>query len=75
MAILVLESVAPGTPVTARSEGQPAAGSPDVAIADADAGENRLLWRVQPADLAKTVLVKDQSKADAVKDKGTPTTE
>jgi chemotaxis protein MotB len=69
--ILVLESVAPGTPVTARSDGQPAAsasGSSDVAIADADTAENRLLWRVQPADLAKTVLVKDQSKTDAVKD-------
>ncbi len=71
VAILVLESVAPGAPVTARSDGQPeapAAGSPDVSIADADAAENRLLWRVQPADLAKTVLMKDQSKADAVKD-------
>jgi chemotaxis protein MotB len=71
VAIMVLESVAPGTPVTARSDGQPeapAAGSPDVSIADADAAENRLLWRVQPADLAKTVLVKDRSKADAVKD-------
>jgi hypothetical protein len=78
VAIMVLESVAPGTPVTARSDGQPeapAAGSPDVSIADADAAENRLLWRVQPADLAKTVLMKDQSKADAVKDKDTPTTE
>jgi chemotaxis protein MotB len=70
VAILVLESVAPGAPVTARSEGQPAAPgtSPDVSIADADSGENRLLWRVQPADLGKTVLTKDQSKADAVKD-------
>jgi chemotaxis protein MotB len=70
VAILVLESVAPGNPVTARSGEQPAApaGSGDVAIADADTAENRLLWRVQPADLAKTVLTKDQTKADAVKD-------
>jgi chemotaxis protein MotB len=70
VAILVLESVAPGDPVTARSDGQPVppAGSSDVTIADADAAENRLLWRVPPAELSKTVLVKDQSKADAVKD-------
>ena len=71
VAILILESVAPGTPITARTDEQPAAtapGSSDVAIADADSAENRLLWRVQPADLGKTVLVKDQTKADAVKD-------
>jgi chemotaxis protein MotB len=70
VSILVLESVAPGSPVTVKTDEQPAApaGSPAVAIADAGAAENRLLWRVQPAELSKTVLVKDQSKADAVKD-------
>ena len=70
VSILILESVAPGNPVTAKTDEQPAVpgGSSDVAIADADAAENRLLWRVQPAELSKTVLVKDQSKADAVKD-------
>ena len=70
VAILVLESVAPGDPTMVRSEQQPAApaGSSDVAIADASGAENRLLWRVQPAELSKTVLVKDPSKADAVKD-------
>ncbi len=70
VSILVLESVAPGNPVTVNTDGQPSApaGSSDVAIADADGAENRLLWRVQPAELSKTVLVKDQSKADAVKD-------
>jgi chemotaxis protein MotB len=69
VAILVLESVAPGAPVTARSDAQPPAqSSSDVAIADAATGENRLLWRTQPAELSKTVLMKDQSKADAVKD-------
>ena len=77
VAILILESVAPGNPVTVRADEQPAAapGSPDVAIADAGDAENRLLWRVQPAELSKTVLMKDQSKADAVKDKEAPTTE
>jgi chemotaxis protein MotB len=77
VAILILESVAPGNPVTARSEEQPAApaASPDVAIADAGGAENRLLWRVQPADLSKTVLMRSSSKADAVKDQEAPTTE
>jgi chemotaxis protein MotB len=77
VAILVLESVAPGNPVTARSDEQPVApsDSSEVAIADAGGAENRLLWRVQPAELSKTVLVKDQSKADAVKEKDASTTE
>jgi chemotaxis protein MotB len=77
VAILVLESVAPGDPTMVRSEQQPAApaGSSDVAIADASGAENRLLWRVQPAELSKTVLVKDQSKPDAVKEKDASTTE
>jgi chemotaxis protein MotB len=77
VSILILESAAPGNPVTARSDEQLAApaGSPDVAIADAGGAENRLLWRVQPADLSKTVLTKSQSKADEVKDQEAPTTE
>ncbi|HEX4152381.1 MAG TPA: flagellar motor protein MotD [Steroidobacteraceae bacterium] len=69
VAILVLEAVMPGTPVVTRAVQQPnPAGSSDVSIADADVADNRLLWRVPPADLGKTVLVKDQSKADAAKD-------
>jgi chemotaxis protein MotB len=77
VAILVLESVAPGNPVTVKTGEQPVVpdgasaepgGSSNVAIADAAAAENRLLWRVQPSELSKTVLVKDRSKADAVKD-------
>jgi chemotaxis protein MotB len=76
VAILVLESVAAGNPVTARLDEQPAApsDSSDVAIADAGGAENRLLWRVQPAELSKTVLMKDQSRADAVKEEDAPTT-
>jgi hypothetical protein len=38
---------------------------PGTAIADADTATNRLLWRVQPTDLAKTVLVKDEAKQPA----------
>lgn len=69
VAILVLEAVAPGKPVTAHADGNtPQTVSPGVAIADADSAENRLLWRVPPEDLGKTVLVKDQQKADGVKD-------
>ena len=77
VAILVLESVAPGDPVAARSDEHPAApaDSADVAIADAGGAENRLLWRVQPADLSKTVLMTDRSKAAAVTEKDAPTTE
>jgi chemotaxis protein MotB len=70
VAILVLEAVVPGSPVTARAGEQvPQSNSPGAAaIADADTAANRLLWRAQPADLGKTVLVKDQAKVDAVKD-------
>jgi chemotaxis protein MotB len=59
VAILVLEAVAPGDPVTATANADtPAQASPEVATADATSAENRLLWRVQPSDLEKTVLVK-----------------
>jgi chemotaxis protein MotB len=69
VAILVLEAVAPGAPVTATaSDGTPPQGSPEVVTADASSAENRLLWRVQPSDLEKTVLVKDQAKRDAIED-------
>jgi chemotaxis protein MotB len=64
VAILVLEEVAPGAPVTARApDHQPAnAGAAGTEIADAGSSGNRLLWRVPPAALDKTVLVKDQAK-------------
>jgi chemotaxis protein MotB len=66
VAILVLEAVAPGEPVVARA---PAPISPEdshgVAPADASDAANRLLWQVPPADLAKTVLVKDHAAAAA----------
>jgi chemotaxis protein MotB len=69
VAILVLESVAPGAPVTATADANtPAQAAPGVATADASSAENRLLWRVQPSDLEKTVLVKDQAKRDPIND-------
>ena len=62
VAILVLEAVAPGDPVVARTPAAiPPEDSPGVTPADASDASNRLLWRVPPTDLAKTVLVKDQS--------------
>ena len=65
----MLESVAPGAAVTATADGNtPAEAAPGVATADAQSAENRLLWRVQPSDLEKTVLVKDQAKRDVTKD-------
>src|SRR6202167_4604453 len=67
VAILILESVAPGNPITATPEADtPAQAAPGVATADAVSAENRLLWRVQPSNLEKTVLVKDQAKRDAI---------
>lgn len=59
VAILVLEAVAPGDPVTARATSPiPADAAPGIAAADASDATNRLLWRVPPEDVSKTVLVK-----------------
>jgi len=64
VAILVLEEVSPGGAVTARAPDSqtPAAGASGVETADGSSAGNRLLWRVPPAALDKTVLVKDQAK-------------
>jgi chemotaxis protein MotB len=68
VAILVLEAVAPGAPATAGiTQALPQGATPGVDVADADGAENRLLWRVQPANLSKTVLMKAEAKEDAVK--------
>jgi chemotaxis protein MotB len=69
VAVLVLESVAPGAPIVATAQAStPAQAAPDVATADADTAENRLLWRVQPSELEKTVLTRGQAKPDATQD-------
>jgi len=66
VAILVLEAVAPGDPVVARTPTSIAEdASPGMVAADASDAANRLLWRVPPADLAKTVLVKDHADVAA----------
>jgi len=63
VAILVLEQVAPGEAVTARAgEQTPQSAASGVATADAASATNRLLWRVPPDDLQKTVLTKEQAK-------------
>src|SRR5579871_3002338 len=76
VAILVLEAVAPQTPVTvvagAGGEATPAAPGESegaaatnraegVALADAAGAENRVGWRVSPEDLSKTVFSPDKT--------------
>jgi chemotaxis protein MotB len=65
VAVLVLEEVAPGGTVTARAnDATPQTAAPGVDTADSSSAANRLLWRVPPGDLSKTVLSEQ---------KGTPT--
>jgi len=64
VAILVLEAVAPGATVTARTTTQtPVTAAPGVELADASSGANRLLYRMPTAVLEKTVLVKPANPA------------
>jgi chemotaxis protein MotB len=59
--VLVLEEVAAGATMTARTTDQtPVTAAPGIEMADAGSGANRLLYRVPPASLDKTVLVKEQ---------------
>jgi len=59
VAILVLEAVAPGAPTTAvANEHTPESAAPGVSTADGASAGNRLLYRVEPATLEKTVLLK-----------------
>src|SRR5882724_333390 len=61
--ILVLEEVSPGAPVTARATEQTPQSTPSgVEMADAGSAANRLLYRVPPAALEKTVLAKEPVK-------------
>ncbi len=61
--VLVLEEVSAGAPVTARTTDQtPATAGPGVEMADSSSAANRLLYRVPPAALEKTVLVKEPAK-------------
>jgi len=57
VAVLVLEAVSPMDATTARiTTATPASVAPGVELADAGSATNRLLVRVAPADLEKTVL-------------------
>jgi chemotaxis protein MotB len=61
--VLVLEEVAPGETMTARAnENTPHTAAPGVETADAASGANRLLYRVEPGDVDKTVLVKGEAQ-------------
>jgi chemotaxis protein MotB len=61
--VLVLEEVIPGAPTTARTTDQtPATAAPGVELADSSTAENRLLYRMPPETLEKTVLVKQQTQ-------------
>jgi chemotaxis protein MotB len=60
VAVLVLEAVTPMQATTARiTANTPETVAPGVELADAGSATNRLLERVAPADLEKTVLTKD----------------
>jgi chemotaxis protein MotB len=61
VAILVLESVAPGEVTTARSDEHTpeSVGDNGVQTADSGVAANRLLGRVSPASLERTVLMKE----------------
>jgi chemotaxis protein MotB len=64
VAVLVLEAVAPADATTARvTRETPTNFAPDMELADASSAANRLLYRVPPADLEKTVLMKDATPA------------
>ncbi len=64
--VLVLEEIAPGAPMTARTDDQtPASAAPGVELAESSGAANRLLVSVPPADVQKTVLVKEQAKPPA----------
>jgi chemotaxis protein MotB len=60
VAVLVLEAVSPMEATTARTTTDtPQTVAPGVELADAGSATNRMLVRVPPADLDKTVLLKD----------------
>jgi chemotaxis protein MotB len=59
VAVLVLEAVSPADTTTARTtSGTPGTVAPGLELADASSATNRLLYRVPPGELDRTVLVK-----------------
>ena len=72
VAVLVLEAVSPAEATTARiTANTPQAVAPGVELADAGSATNRELVRVAPADIEKTVLMK-QVKPTATESPKTP---
>jgi chemotaxis protein MotB len=68
VAVLVLEAVSPTGTTIARTTGDtPETVAPDIELADAGGAANRVLDRAPPADLEKTVLVKDAKSSEAPK--------
>jgi chemotaxis protein MotB len=68
VAILVLEAVAPGDPTTMRAnEHTPESAAPGVETADGASAGNRLLYKVEPDALDKTVLMKGKPETTAEK--------
>jgi len=64
VAVLVLEAVSSAETTTARvTSDTPETVAPGVELADASSATNRLLYRVPPADLDKTVLMKQANPA------------
>jgi chemotaxis protein MotB len=68
VAVLVLEAVSPANTTTARTTSDtPAALAPGLELADAGSATNRLLYRVPPGELGKTVLTKAAKPAEPPK--------
>jgi chemotaxis protein MotB len=68
VAVLVLEAVSPAETTTARTTSDtPAALAPGLELADAGSATNRLLYRVPPGELDKTVLMKAGKPAEPPK--------
>jgi chemotaxis protein MotB len=68
VAVLVLEAVSPADTTTARTTSYtPAALAPGHELADASSATNRLLYRVPPGELDKTVLMKAAKPAEPPK--------
>jgi chemotaxis protein MotB len=61
--VLVLEQVSPGAPMTTiADEHTPGTAAPGVELADGSSGANRLMYRVPPATLENSMLVKGQTQ-------------
>jgi chemotaxis protein MotB len=63
VSVLVLEAVSPGAAVTAMATPQTPQDTPNgVQTSDSGSAANRLLWRVPPGEIGKTVLAKAPDK-------------